>query len=212
MLEGSSLHTRSSLGLEEILGPGDPLALDFFGCLVDLYRTIENKLEIEKLYLRALAKRAEVLGSDHRITLDIANILGFLYLEERRWDNADTYLRRALDGYVRNLENTHPSRDGKALETMEGMVIALLNRRRYEDAERMARGLLEMREELHGRHHPDTLQTATDLAIILQQQGKNWEADRIHKTYEERYHKVLERGEEVREEIEEGIAELQLGE
>ena len=88
--EGSSLHTRSYLGLEEMLGPGDPLALDVFGCLVDLYRTIDNKLEIEKCYLRALARRAEVLGPDHRITLATANKLGFLYLEERRWDDADT--------------------------------------------------------------------------------------------------------------------------
>lgn len=121
-------------------------------------------------------------------------------------------LRQARDGYVRSSENTHPSRDRRALEAMEGMVIALLNRRRFDDAERMARGLLELREDLHGKHHPDALQTATDLAIILLQQGKNWEADRIHETYEEGYDKVLERGEEVREEIEEGIAELQLGE
>ena len=69
-----------------------------------------------------------------------------------------------------------------------------------------------MREDLHGRHHPDILQTAADLAIILQQQGKNEEADRIHETYEEGYDQVLERREEVREEIEEGVAKLNLGE
>lgn len=90
MPQGSSLPTCSYLGLEEMLGPEDPLALDIFGCLVDLYRTIDNKLEIEKLYLRALARRAEVLGPDHRITLATANKLGFLYLGERRWDDADT--------------------------------------------------------------------------------------------------------------------------
>ena len=76
----------------------------------------------------------------------------------------------------------------------------------------MARGLLEMRENLHGKFHPDTLQTATDLAIILQRQGKFEEADQIHETYEEGYDRVLERGEEVREEIEECVAELKLGE
>ena len=93
---------------------------------------------------------------------------------------------------------------------MEGMAIALYNRRSFKAAEHLARGLFEMREDLHGRYHPDTLQTATDLAIILLQQGKDEEADRIHETYEEGYDQALERREEVREEFEEGIAKLNL--
>lgn len=72
------MHTRSYIGLEEMPGPGDPQTLSVFGCLVNLYRAIDNKLEIEKLYLRALAKRSEMLGPDHRITLDTANELGSL--------------------------------------------------------------------------------------------------------------------------------------
>lgn len=76
-LGGSSLHTRSYMGLEGIRGPGDPQTLSIFGCFINLYRAINNKLEIEKLHLRALAKRTEVLGPDHRITLDTANELGF---------------------------------------------------------------------------------------------------------------------------------------
>lgn len=56
MLEGSSLHRRSYIGLEEMRGPRDPLTLDVFGCLVNLYRAIDNKLEIKRLCLRALAK------------------------------------------------------------------------------------------------------------------------------------------------------------
>lgn len=212
VLEGSSLHTRSYMGLEEMLGPGDAHTLSVFGCLAKLYRSIDNKLEIEKLYLRALAKRSEVLGPDHRITLDTANELGFLYLEERRWNDAEGYLRQATDGYNRNSGTISPSRDEKALRAMEGMVIALHNQGKSENAEQMARELLEMREKLHGRHHPDTLQTATDLAMLLQQQGKSEEAERIHDTYEDGYDKVLERGEEARQEIEEGVTRLMLGE
>lgn len=212
VLEGSSLHTRSYMGLEEMLGPGDAHTLSVFGCLAKLYRSIDNKLEIEKLYLRALAKRSEVLGPDHRITLDTANELGFLYLEERRWNDAEGYLRQATDGYSRNSGIIGPSRDEKALRAMEGMVIALHNHGKSENAEQMARELLEMREELHGRHHPDTLQTATDLAMLLQQQGKNEEAERIHETYEDGYDKVVERGEEARQEIEEGVTRLMLEE
>lgn len=211
-LEGSSLHTRSYMGLEEMWGPGDPRTLSVFDCLVKLYRAIDNKLEIEKLYLRALAKRAEVLGADHGTTLDTARDLGFLYLGERRWKDADTHLSQAIDGYGRNSEIIPLSRNEKALKAMEGMIVALDNQRKFDDGERMARELLEMREELHGRYHPDTLQTATDLAINLQLQGKHEEADRIHEIYEEGYDKVLEREEEVRDEVEEGVAELNLGE
>lgn len=211
-LEGSRLHRRSYMGLEKILGPEDPQTRSVFDCLVNLYSAIDNKLEIEKLYLRALAKQSEVLGPDHRITLDTANDLGLLYVEEKRWEDAITYLSQAMDGYNRNSETMHPARDEKALKATEGMIIALDAQGDFEDAERTARGLLEMREDLHGRYHPDTLQTATDLAVILQRQGKTEEADQIHETYEEGYDRVLERGEEVREEIEEGVAELKLGE
>ncbi|KAL9069186.1 MAG: hypothetical protein Q9161_005709 [Pseudevernia consocians] len=117
------------------------------------------------------AIRSEMLRQDHRITLDAANGLGSLYTKEYCWDDANYYPRQAVDGYSRNSETIQPARDEKALKAMEGMAIALYNRKSFEAAEQMARGLFEVREDLHGRYHPDTLQTATDLAIILQQQA-----------------------------------------
>lgn len=87
--------------------------------------------------------------------------------QEQRWGDAESYLRQAVDGYARNLETEHFARDEKALESMETITMALDNQQRFEDAERTARQLLGMREELRGRHHVDTLQTATDLGILL---------------------------------------------
>lgn len=119
-----------------------------------------------------------MLGSDHSITLDTAKALGFLCLEEWRWDHADTYLRQAKDSYDHHSETIQPSPVKKALKAIARMIMAPDNQRKLEDVERMARGLSGLRVEIHGRHHPDTLQTATDLAILLQQRI-NEEADRI---------------------------------
>ena len=49
------------------------------------------------------------------------------------------------------------------------------------------------------------------LLWTVQKPTENEEADWIHEMYEEGYEKVLERGEEVREKTEDGVAVLKLG-
>ena len=85
-----------------------------------------------------------MLRQDHRITLDAANGLGSLYIKDHCWDDANYYLRQAVDGYSRSSETIQPARDEKALKAMEGMAIALYNRKSFEAAEQMARGFFEM--------------------------------------------------------------------
>ncbi len=80
-----------------------------------------------------------MLGPDHRITLDTANDLGFLYVEEKRWKEAITYLSQAMNRYSRNSDTMHPARDEKALKATEAMIIALDAQGDFDGAERMGR-------------------------------------------------------------------------
>ncbi|RYP17801.1 hypothetical protein DL767_009943 [Monosporascus sp. MG133] len=53
--------------------------------------------------------------------------------------------------------------------------------RLYEEAEQMYRQVLELREAVLGREHPDTLISMNNLALVLQNQGKYDEAEQIHR-------------------------------
>lgn len=52
------------------------------------------------------------------------------------------------------------------------LTFILQNRLKYADAETMFRRVVEGREKVLGRNHPDTVTGADNLAIVLRHQGK----------------------------------------
>ncbi|KAH8724011.1 hypothetical protein GQ44DRAFT_596102, partial [Phaeosphaeriaceae sp. PMI808] len=50
---------------------------------------------------------------------------------------------------------------------------------KYEDAEKLNQRALEGKEKELGVHHPDTLTSVSNLALVLQDQGKYEEAEKL---------------------------------
>jgi tetratricopeptide (TPR) repeat protein len=61
----------------------------------------------------------------------------------------------------------------------------------YEEAEAIYRRVLEVREKVFGREHPDTLTTVDDLGSVLLRQGRYKEAEAMHQQALEGREKVL---------------------
>ena len=62
---------------------------------------------------------------------------------------------------------------------MNNLAEALCSQGKYEEAERMHRQTLELREKALGAEHPDTLASMNNLAIALRSQGKFEEASAL---------------------------------
>jgi Tfp pilus assembly protein PilF len=69
----------------------------------------------------------------------------------------------------------------------------LLGRGRYEEAEVMCRRALEVREEVLGREHSDTLTSVSNLGNVLSGQGKYEEVEVMYRRALEAQEKVLRR-------------------
>jgi tetratricopeptide (TPR) repeat protein len=62
---------------------------------------------------------------------------------------------------------------------------------KYLEAEQMHRQALELKEEVLGREHPDTLGSMNNLAETFRHQGKYLEAEQMHQQALDLYKKVL---------------------
>ena len=67
------------------------------------------------------------------------------------------------------------------LGSINNLASVLTSQGRYEEAERLYRQVLTLRDETLGKEHPDTLRTLNNLALVLTDQGKYEEAERIHR-------------------------------
>ena len=210
LLEGVTLHTRSYRGLEDIYGPGDEGTLSSFECLIKLYHSIDNLLEIEKLYKHALEKRSETLGKAHKVTLETAYDLGSLYMAEKRWADAEQVMQVAVKSYSEEHPlNGEPWKDEKMLEAMNTLAVTkFFQGTDLSFARTLFEQLLEWRVELDGVHSAHTLDVATNLALLLENQGESAEAEEIHKRFKGGYQSVEEQAADGDEAIENGVADL----
>ena len=64
---------------------------------------------------------------------------------------------------------------------------------KYDEAEKLPRQTLKLREKLLGKEHPNTLDSMNYLAIVLGRQGKYGEAEKLHRQTLQLREKVLEK-------------------
>jgi tetratricopeptide (TPR) repeat protein len=64
---------------------------------------------------------------------------------------------------------------------MSNLAQALINQRKYAEAEAMHRETLALRERVSGKEHPDTLLSMDNLALALIGQGKYTEAEAMYR-------------------------------
>lgn len=65
--------------------------------------------EAGAIYIQALKRFEEVLGSDHTSTLNTANNLGLLYTDQGKLAEAEAMYKQALDGYEKAWAPEHTS-------------------------------------------------------------------------------------------------------
>ena len=116
-----------------------------------------------------------MLGDEHHYTLSAINNLGALLIHLRRFDEAEPYLREALEGRRRVLGKDHPT----TLTSINNMGALLYNQGRLDEAEPYLRAALESCRRLFGKDHPHTLSSIGNLSILLHRQGKLDEAEKL---------------------------------
>ncbi len=89
--------------------------------------------------------------------------MGLLLKKQGNLDLAEPFLRRALEGWERDLGRDHP----QTLSAVNNVGRLLLEQRRFRLAEPFFRRAVEGRERTLGRDHPDTLQSVNSLSFLL---------------------------------------------
>ena len=82
------------------------------------------------------------------------------------------------------LGKEHPD----TLSSMNNMALVLDYQGKYDEAERMHRQVLDIRQRVQVPEHPDRLTSMGNLALVLDNQGKYDEAERIHRRVRPSYH------------------------
>ncbi|TLS20432.1 uncharacterized protein PpBr36_11282 [Pyricularia pennisetigena] len=163
------------LGLEamqKVVGREDPSTLT---CLANLSAllaesTADSWNEAEFLGLEAFTQRQQVLGPHHRHTLRSLLNLAAIYRKQAKFEPAERLYRQAL-GYPQS---------GLTLEFMAGLLSTCRHQGRKDEAETLARQILEIREALY--QEGDTkllaalLAAKSDLAGTLAEQCQYDEA------------------------------------
>ncbi len=95
--EAETLFRYSLLIETDRLWPGHRIVGDNVQLLADLYRSQSMVIEAEFLYRRAIEIRRNIMGPDHLDVAISANALGVLLYDNRRYEEAATFLMEACD-------------------------------------------------------------------------------------------------------------------
>jgi tetratricopeptide (TPR) repeat protein len=126
-------------------------------------------------------------GDDHEHVMRVADVVGLLYRQIGRYDEAlaldqDTYQRR-----LRVLGEDHPD-----TLTSAGYLAGGMRRLgRYEEALRLDQDTLDRRRRVLGEDHPASLSSASNLAVDLRRLGRYEEALRLDQDTLDRRRRLL---------------------
>lgn len=167
-LEAAEETAQKALkGREVVLGFKHPdylVSLNIMAILHQLKGNYDIALEVTE---RVLRERENILGHSCPDTLMTLNNLARLKYHMGELDVADQMLDRTLVG-----EQTALAPNGYDIQiTLSNKAAVLIGKERYQDAERIFRDVLGMRERSLGASHAATLLTVAALADVLEKQG-----------------------------------------
>lgn len=164
-------------GREDVLGLKHPdylVSLNIMAILHQLKGDYDIALEVTE---RVLRERENILGHLCPDTLMTLNNLARLKYHMGDLDAAERMLDRTLVG-----EQTALAPNGYDIQiTLSNKAAVLVAKERYQDAERILRDILGMRERSLGTSHAATLLTVGALADVLEKQGDVDTAASLHK-------------------------------
>lgn len=129
-----------------------------------------------RLAEQTLLRAEEAFGIDDPDTLISVTNLGHLYLEQRRYADAEPLFARALAANERVLGKEHPN----TLIFVNGLGYIYLKQGRYADAEPLLVRELEATERQLGKEHRLTLLNVNNLGVFYKVQRRYAEAEPLH--------------------------------
>jgi tetratricopeptide (TPR) repeat protein len=154
-----------------------------------VFMAIGRYVDAEVAFKRALEIRERALGPNQFEVGVSLNDLGTLYLQERKYEDAEKVLTRALTIMrgERKLGPTHPF----AATVMGNLARAYADQGKFAEAEPLYRKSIEIEEKTLGPEHPDVAVGLTNLALFYGTQGKFGEAEQLYRRAAAIYEKRL---------------------
>ncbi|KAH8592666.1 kinesin light chain 1 [Bisporella sp. PMI_857] len=159
--EAESMNRQTLARKEKVLGFEHP-------------DTLMSHEEAESMNRQTLARWEKVLGPEHPDTLTSMSNLALVLSSQGEYEEAESMNRQTLARREKVLGLEHP-------DTLTS----------YEEAESMYRQTLARREKVLGPEHPGTLTSISNLAAVLERQGKYEEAESMNRQTLAQREKVL---------------------
>jgi tetratricopeptide (TPR) repeat protein len=103
--------------------------------------------------------------------------LADLYINERRYAEAEPLLNRSLAIAEKVLGPDHPN----VAQTLNNLAMLYDRQGRYADAERLLKRSLAASEKTLGPNHPDLADLLDNLAGVYKDQGRTADAEQLHR-------------------------------
>ena len=123
-------------------------------------RNIGAYVDAEKMNMRSVERRRELLGERHLDTLQSMNNLASTYWNQGRWDEAEKLKLEVLEAMRAVLGERHPY----TLSSMNNLASTYMNQGRWNEAEKLKVEVLAASREVLGDRHSDTLLSINNLA------------------------------------------------
>ncbi|KAN0082027.1 hypothetical protein V8E54_003325 [Elaphomyces granulatus] len=148
-----------------VLGPEHPSTLTSMNNLALTYQNQGRWTEAEKLFVQVMETRKMVLGPEHPNTLTSMNNLALTYQNQGRWTEAEKLFVRVMETSKTVLGPEHPN----TLTSMNNLALTYQRQgrwtelRRHDEALSMLQACVQLRNQLLGPSHPDTVAATATL-------------------------------------------------
>jgi eukaryotic-like serine/threonine-protein kinase len=140
-----------------------------------VYESLGLYSKAESLYKSATETRRGILGPANRDTLDSANKLGFMLLEESRFPEAEKLTRETMELRSR----AFGPNDRDTLESATQLALILDDEGRFPEAEKLNRETMDIASRAYGPHDESAGRARQHLAIDFAYEGKYPDAEKL---------------------------------
>ncbi|MCI5149028.1 MAG: CHAT domain-containing protein, partial [Candidatus Electrothrix sp. MAN1_4] len=168
-----------------------------------LYHAQKRYSEAEPLVKQAIRLSEQILGKEHLDTLKSINNLAILYMEQGRYSEAEPVMKRALLlcekilesenstvlAAIKNLPVSSKIRGSYSganpildtLDLINELAKLYYDQGRYSEVEPLYKQVLQFREKMLGKEHPDIVISNNNLGELYRFQGRYSEAEPLYK-------------------------------
>ncbi|ETS86985.1 hypothetical protein PFICI_00813 [Pestalotiopsis fici W106-1] len=143
--------------------------------LADTYRehdVLEEAATVTKHEFESLSR---IMGPDHPILADLANILSLIMHSMGQWEEAEKFAKYQADF----LEKTLGDKDSDTLQSKLHLAGVYWEQGRWQEAEKMEQGVMDVCLSEFGRHHALTLSCMASMTATFREQGRFEEAEKL---------------------------------